>query len=207
VTGYGGTVKLRGVESLDTTQNGGAGSNLTVQGSSGGDHIVYTPASGSSGEFVFDDRLVLTFAGTDGDLTIDAGGGLDDVKIVGTLGDDTIVVDANSTTTVQVGNWKAAVIPLADAEVVSIDAGEGEDLIDVTVYDGADAVLTVAGDLEAAKKFSDEMIVRNGSATKVTYNDVKSHVFESGSVFALYKGTGSETRIDYIDVENLTFFN
>jgi hypothetical protein len=208
VTGYGGTVRYSGLEALDTGQTGGVGTNMTVLGTGGPDALDYTPAPSGTGGTIARAAgpPLLSFSGVAGLLTIDPLGGVDDVEVSGTLGNDNIVVSAGATTTVQVGATKTANIPLATTETTSIFADEGGDTVDVIVFDNVSPHLLVAGEFPSAKRFSDSMIVRNGSTSHVQYRNVQSHDPGSGTVFAQYKN-GNQTVIDYSGLEDLTFFH
>jgi Ca2+-binding RTX toxin-like protein len=208
VAGYGGTVHYAGIEALATAQSGGAGSDLTVLGTAGPDDLDYTPAAGGTAGTIV--RVagapLLSFGGVAGQLTIDPVGGVDNVEVSGTIEADSIVVSAGAVTTVQVGTTKMANIPLATTETTSILTDEGGDTVDVTVFDGVSPHLVVDGEFPSAKRFSDSLIVRNGSPGHVQYRNVQSHNQGDGTVFASYR-TGSQTVIDYFGIENVRFFH
>jgi hypothetical protein len=204
VSGYGGIVSMAAIESLVTQQAGGA---LNVDGTAGDDTLSYTPTGAGDGTIALDSSSpTLSFSGVGGTLTIDPGGGNDNVAVVGTLGQDTISALVEPTTMVQVDSTLAVAIPQASTEVLSILAGDGADLIQVTTFDTVSAILFVDGGEPSSKKNSDKIEVTNGGPSKVKFLDQKSHVKEEGSIFATYRSTGAETRIDYRSVEKLKFF-
>ena len=208
VTGYGGTVGYTGIEALATAQNGGAGTDLTVLGTGGPDALDYTPAAGGTAGTIV--RLggapFLSFGGVAGLLTIDPVGGVDDVEVSGTIVADSVVVSAGAITTVQVGTTKTANIPVATSETISVFGDEGGDTVDVTVFDSVSPHLVVSGEFPSAKRFSDNLIVRNGSASHVQYRNVQSHDQGDGTVFATYRSTSNETVIDYAGIEDIRLF-
>jgi len=208
VTGYGGSVQYTGIEALATAQGGGGGSNLTVLGTGGPDSLDYTPAAGGTAGTIVRaaGAPFLSFGGVGGQLTIDPVGGVDNVEVSGTTAADNIVVSAGAVTTVQVGATKTANIPLATTETTSILTDEGGDTVDVTVFDGVSPHLVVDGEFPSAKRFSDSLLVRNGSPGHVQYRNVQSHDPGNGTVFASYK-TGSQTVIDYFGVEDVRLFH
>ena len=134
-------------------------------------------------------------------------GSVDDVKVSGTIAADSIVVSAGAVTTVQVGATKTANIPLATTETISILTDEGGDTVDVTTFDSVSPHLVVDGEFPSAKRFSDNLIVRNGSASHVQFRNVQSHDQGDGTVFAIYESTGNETVIDYFGIEDIRFFH
>ena len=207
VTGYGGTVGYTGLESLTTAQGAGGGSNLTVLGSAGNDNIAYTPlgaAAGSISRAGF--APVLGFTGVGGVLTIDPGAGVDNVGVLGTNAADNVVVLAGALTTAQVGATKTATIPVSTSEAISLLTNAGADALDITVFDDVSPRLVVDGELPSAKRDSDAMVVRNGSASHVQYRNVQSHEPGQGTVFATYRSTGNETRVEYTGIEDIRFF-
>lgn len=207
VTGYGGVVTLAAIEGLSTAQTGGAATALTVLGSATSDDMAYQPLGASSGSLtVAGFRAGLSFDGVGGAFTLDPLGGSDKVTVLGTLADDTFYASALPMTTVGVNALKAATIPQMTAEKIAALADEGADTFDVTVFDSVAARLFLFGDQPSSKRFAENVIVRNGSASQVQYRDVKAHVFENGSVFADYKSTSMTTRLDYEGVENLKFY-
>jgi RTX calcium-binding nonapeptide repeat (4 copies) len=208
VAGYGGTVGYTGIEALATAQNGGAGTNLTVLGTAGPDALDYVPAAGGTGGTIVraGGAPSLSFGGVAGQLTIDPVGSVDDVEVSGTIATDSIVVRAGAVTTVQVGTTKTANIPVATSETISVFGDEGGDTVDVTVFDSVSPHLVVAGEFPSAKRFSDSLIVRNGSASHVQYRNVQSHDPGDGTIFATYRSTGNETVIDYAGIEDIKLF-
>jgi hypothetical protein len=66
--------------------------------------------------------------------------------------------------------------------------------------------LVVDGEFPSAKRFSDSLIVRNGSPGHVQYRNVQSHDPGDGTVFASFK-TGSQTVIDYFGIEDVRLFH
>ena len=209
VNGYGGTVGYTGIEALATAQGGGGGSGLTVLGTAGPDALDYTPAvGGTAGTIVrAAGAPILSFGGVGGQLTIDPVGSVDDVEVSGTIVADSVVVSAGAVTTVQVGTTKTANIPVATAETISVFGDEGGDTVDVTVFDNVSPHLVVEGEFPSAKRFSDNLIVRNGSASHVQYRNVQSHDQGNGTVFASYKSTSNESVIDYVGIEDIRLFH
>ena len=208
VNGYGGTVGYTGIEALATAQGGGAGTSLTVLGTGGPDALDYTPAAGgTAGTIVLAAGApFLSFGGVAGQLTIDPVGSVDDVEVSGTSVADSIVVSAGAVTTVQVGTTKTANIPVASSETISVFGDEGGDTVDVTVFDSVSPHLVVEGEFPSAKRFSDNLIVRNGSPSHVQYRNVQSHEQGDGTVFATYRSTSNETVIDYAGIEDIRLF-
>ena len=99
-------------------------------------------------------------------------------------------------------------IPLATTETISILTDEGGDTVDVTTFDSdVSPHLVVDGEFPSAKRFSDNLIVRNGSASHVQFRNVQSHNPGDGTVFAIYELTSNETVIDYFGIEDIRFFH
>ena len=207
ITGYGGTFSYTGLEALSTAQGAGAGSDLTVLGTSGRDDIAYTPSSGAAGAIARAGVApALNFDGVAGVLTIDPGADVDNVGILGSPAAESIVALAAAITTVQVGTMKTASIPVSNAEVISILTDDGADTVDISTFETVSPRLVVEGHLPAAKRFSDLMLVRNGSPSHVMFRDVRGHEPEAGTVFATYRSTGNETQIAYSSIERVRFF-
>jgi hypothetical protein len=120
---------------------------------------------------------------------------------------DSVVVSAGAVTTVQVGTTKTANIPVATSETISVFGDEGGDTVDVTVFDNVSPHLVVEGEFPSAKRFSDNLIVRNGSPSHVQYRNVQSHDQGNGTVFASYKSTSNESVIDYAGIEDIRLFH
>jgi Ca2+-binding RTX toxin-like protein len=207
VAGYGGTVSLAAIEDLATNQTGGLGTALTVLGTATSDDVAYRPLGAQSGQLsIAGFRAGLTFGGVGGTFLVDPLGGSDKVTVLGTLADDTFYAQTLPLTTVQVNALKTATIPQLTAEKIAALADEGADTFDVTVFDMVAGRLFLFGDQPSSKRFAENVIVRNGSATQVQYRDVKAHTFENGSIFVDYKSTALTTRLDYEGVENLKFY-
>lgn len=90
--------------------------------------------------------------------------------------------------------------------MVGIAAGDEADTINVTAFDGLNQVVTVDGASSGSKKhFSDTLNVGPDPAAQpnqVKLRNVAGKTDGSGSVFVTY-AAGSETRVDYIDIEQV----
>ena len=184
------------------------GSDLTVLRSAESDNLAYTPggpASGSVSRAGF--APVLGFTGVGGTLTIDPGAGVDNVSVIGTTAADNISSPGRSPHHGSgIGTTKTASIPVSTSEAISLLTNEGADALDITVFEDVSPRLVVDGELPSAKRDSDAMVVRNGSANHVQYRNVQSHDPGQGTVFATYRSTGNETRIEYTGIEDIEFF-
>jgi Bacterial Ig-like domain len=201
-----GLVGIQGIPHVSLAVNGHA---LSFAGTPGDDTLTYTPSAADGGGLArAGSSQVIDFTGVSaGGLSIDPLGGSDTVTSMGTAGTDTI----NATTkapvsTVQVNSLLALSLKTPGTEVIGIAAGDEADTINVTAFDGLNQVVTVDGASSGSKKhFSDTLNVAPDPAAKpnqVKLRNVAGKTDGSGSVFVTYTG-GSETRVDYTDIEQV----
>ncbi|MBW8883489.1 MAG: hypothetical protein JF612_01660, partial [Planctomycetia bacterium] len=143
VTGYGGTVSLSGVETLNLD----AGvNNITISGAAGPDDISVTPTGGSTAT-ITSAGLNLTINTTNSSaLTIDADGSTDAISFIGTNVAESINVVHGATTTVQRSGpvvWKT--VNVVNAEALTIEAGLGDDFFSVGGSGGPELTLLGGG--------------------------------------------------------------
>lgn len=202
INGYGaGPIHVVDVEQVSSQQQGEA-STLTVLGSAGADDLRYLPTGEDAGS-LSGAPFELHFVGVAGGLTVDPRAGSDRLTVLGGIADDRFDVLAGEVTTVQVGALAPLAVPHASTEVVHMFGADGTDVFDITTFSTVSPVLAVYGDSPAAKRFSDTLVLRDGSG-KAQFRDVKGHEFETGSAFAAYK-SGHSTRVDYVEMESVQF--
>jgi hypothetical protein len=204
ITGYGGNVKVTALERVATGQDGSPTTTLNIAGTTGADDYAYLPTGADTGSVTLTPELTLSFAGVGGAFTVDAGGATDKVTIRGTVADDLFKASAGPLMSVRVNDTKAINLPQAPTEQTFMAGADGSDTFDVTVFDSVSPTLTAFGDWPSSKRFSDALIMRDGSG-KAQFKDVKGHIFETGSASATYRATSKTSRVDYQELESVQF--
>ena len=204
ITGYGGAVKVAALERVATEQDGSPTTTLDIAGTTGVDDYAYVPSGADTGAVTLTPEMTLSFAGVAGAFTVNPGGASDKVTIRGTVADDLFKASAGPLMSVRVNDTKAVNLPQAPTEQTFMAGADGSDTFDVTVFDSVSPTLTAFGDWPSSKRFSDALIMRDGSG-KAQFKDVKGHIFETGSASAAYRATGKTSRVDYQELESVQF--
>jgi uncharacterized repeat protein (TIGR01451 family) len=152
-----GAVSLSGVETLNV--NAGAGA-ISVVGRSTAETLDVTPTGANTATIVASGLNLVVNTNNTGTLTIDTSGGSDTVVVNGTAAADTIDVLRGATSTVQVNALKqvGVLTPLGNPDALVVNAGLGDDFINVSGSAGPQS-LVVDGGLPTA---SDTLTITNG---------------------------------------------
>lgn len=168
ITGYGGTIALSGVDVVNMTAGG---NTLTVVGTAGDDTFNFTPSAAGAGSFTatwtgaaVGASPLFTYTGVGASITANGGaGGFDTLGLTATAGNDNINAVQNSATALAYSQNAFTVnFTLTVMEGAVLDAGNGDDLIRVSVADA----------LEAAPAGSLAYLVHGGSGNdRLVVND------------------------------------
>jgi hypothetical protein len=204
IAGATGDVGIVGIPSVVFSLNG---QPLTILGSGGDDSLSYTPTTATGGNLTRGGSAqVLTFSSV-GMLTIDPLGGNDVVTTVATAGADTINVNVDITTIVQVGMTLAVRMPIANTELVAVLAGGGKDVITVSATDAVNAFVFVDGGepAPASPNKGDSLHGAGLSPKPFVQNSPGGPTQGSGILTIEYpKTTNNVTTVDYSHIEKVT---
>ena len=120
---------------------------------------------------------------------------------------DGVAVTVNTTLTVQVGAMQALNMPAGEIERVGISTLQGNDTINVGIFDTVNASLFVdGGQPTTVNKGNDTINFRDLSAgRKGTYSNISGGSAEgAGAVVLSFKAAGRSTRVDYVGIEKQT---
>ena len=180
---------------------------LTVNLTSGDDSLGYTPSAADAGSIALAGvAQVINFSGA-GVFTVNPLSGNDTVTTYGTAAGDGVAVTVNTTLSVQVGGTRTLNMPAADIEKVGISTIQGNDTINVNIFDTVNAFLFVdGGEPTTVNKGNDALNTVDMSAGKKgTYSNISGGPSPgSGAVVLAFKATGTATRIDYVNIEKQT---
>jgi hypothetical protein len=183
------------------------GNLLTVNLTTGDDSLGYTPSSGTAGSFYLASVGQTVNFSSAGTLTVNPLSGNDTVTTYGTAASDAVAVTVDTTITVQVGTARAVNLPAGQIERVGIATLQGNDTINVSVYDTASAFLFVDGGEPStvnkgndALNFFDMSVGRKGGYSNISGGPSEG----SGAIVLTFKSTGNLTRADYVNIEKQT---
>jgi hypothetical protein len=209
IQGYGsasptGLIGIIGIPAVALNANG---NTVTVNLTPRGDSLGYTPSGPSAGSFSLEgvgQTIGFTNAGL---FTVNPLSGNDTVTTYGTAAGDVVTANVNTNVTVQVGSTKLLNLPAAQIEKVGISTLQGNDTIDVNIYDTVSAALFVdGGEPTTVNKGNDVLNLFDKSAgRKGVYSNISGgSTAGSGAVVLSFKTTGNTTRVDYVAVEKQT---
>jgi hypothetical protein len=205
IAGASGDAGIVGIPTVYLAANGQA---LTILGTPGDDVLTYTPTDAGGGNvLVSATGQMFALSNVLTPLVINPLGGNDVVSTMGTANDDTLTVNVDVDSTVQVGAFLTLSMPTANVERMAISTLDGQDTVNVSVQDTVSANLTVAeGDpAPAPHKVGDLLAVNAASPKGHVQNSPGGPNKGSGVVLVTYpKTTGTTTRIDYDGVESVT---
>ena len=180
---------------------------LTVNLTGGDDALSYTPSAADAGSISLASvAQLINFSGA-GTFTVNPLSGNDTVTTNGTAAADAVAVVVNATLSVQVGSTRALNMPAADIEKVGISTVQGNDTINVSIFDTVNANLFVdGGEPTTVNKGNDALNTfdmsagKKGSSSNISGGSTPG----AGAVVLTFKATGNATRIDYVNVEKQT---
>jgi len=198
-----GAVALTGIETLNV--NAGAGA-INVVGQTIAETLDVTPTGIDTAAIVASGLNLVVNTSNTGTLTIDTAGGSDTVVVNGTAAADTIGVVRGATTTVQVNVLKQVGIltPLVNSDALVVNAGLGNDLIDVSGSAGPQS-LAVDGGVSAP---SDTLTIANsitGTTTVTTGSTPDSGVITSNDGGVSFAGIELISITGAAATDNITF--
>ena len=199
--------QLIGISEIPVVNLDANGRTLTVNLTSGSDTLGYTPASATGGSFALagaGQTIDFTNAGV---FTVNPLAGDDTVTTYGGAANDTVAVTVNATLVVQVGATRALNLPAVQIEKVGIVTLQGNDTINVSIFDTVDARLFVdGGEPTTVNKGNDTMNLFDMSVgRKGVYSNVSGgSTAGAGAVVLSFKATGRSTRVDYVAIEKQT---
>jgi hypothetical protein len=210
VTGFpgypsaGSTVGILGIPTVNLDMNGHA---LTILGTSLDDNLTFTPTD-SQGGIVrrTESDQVLHLANIGETFEIDPGTGTDAVEVIGTSLDDLLTAEVDTTSSIQVNSLQNVTMPTANIERLGIFSQQGQDTLDIFVFDTVNAYLLVdAGEPASTNPVADTLNVYAASSQGHLQKQPGGPVQGSGSIFVTYPMTTEvESRIDYAHVEKIS---
>ena len=199
--------QLIGIRDIRLVSLNANGKTLTVNLTGGDDALSYTPSAADAGSISLAGvAQVINFTSA-GTFTVNPLGGSDTVTTNGTAAADAVAVTVNTTLSVQVGSTRALNMPAADIEKVGLSTVQGNDTINVNIFDTVNANLFVdGGEPTTVNKGNDALNSFDMSAGKKgTYSNISGGSSPgAGAVVLTFKGTGKATRIDYVNIEKQT---
>jgi hypothetical protein len=194
-----------GISGIPTVNLDTNNQSLTVNLTGGDDSLGYTPSGAASG------LLALAGAGqtinfaSSSSLTVNPLAGNDTVTTHGSAVGDTVNVSVNTALTVQVGTTRTLILPAAQIEKVGISTLQGNDTINVNIFNTVSAALFVdGGEPTTVNKGNDILNLFDRSAgRKGVYSNISGgSTAGSGAVVLTFKSLGTATRVDYVAIEN-----
>ena len=199
--------QLIGIRDIPIVNLNANAKTLTTNVTAGDDSLGYTPSGPDAGSMALAGvAQVINFSGA-GVFTVNPLGGNDTVTTNGSAAADGVVVTVNTTLSVQVGSTRALNMPAAAIERVGISTVQGNDTINVNMFDTVDAFLFVdGGEPTTVNKGNDALNLFDMSAGKKgTYSNISGGPSPgAGAVVLTFKATGKATRIDYVNIEKQT---
>jgi hypothetical protein len=199
--------QLIGIRDIPVVNINANGKALTVNLTSGDDSLGYTPSGPDAGGFSLmgvDQTINFSNAGV---FTVNPLSGNDTVTTYGTAADDGVGVTVNTTLSVQVGATRALNLPAADIEKVGVSTLQGNDTINVSIFDTVNASLFVdGGEPTTVNKGNDVLNTFDMSVgRKGTYSNISGGPSPgAGAIVLSFKATGNATRVDYVNIEKQT---
>jgi hypothetical protein len=92
-------------------------------------------------------------------------------------------------------------VAVASADSLAVAADNGDDILEITVFNGRAPTVFLEGEDAAPKRFGDELGGRHGSG-RAGYHDVTGHAFGDCTVVARYRNAFTG-RIDYTRIEGV----
>lgn len=199
-----GLIGINGISTVNVSVNG---NTLTFNLTGGDDSLSYTPAGPNSGSVALA-GVAQTIAFTDaGTLTVNPLGGNDTVTTIGTPVGDTVNVVVDTTISVQVGSARALNMPAVQTEKIGISTLQGNDTINVNIFDTVSAALFVdGGEPTTVNKANDVLNLFDMTAgRKGIYSNISGGSSPgAGAVVLTFKAAGTATRVDYVGIEKQT---
>lgn len=206
VTGYpgipGGVVGIAGIPVVNLDANG---NGLAFLGTASDDSLTYMPTGAEAGTVTRDDSTqVINFTSVAGILSVDPLAGTDAVSVLGTPNADAITATGDTTSTVQVNATKLIEMPAASVEEILMFAGNGQDVIDITIMDTVAQFFTVDGGAPSSNPKNGDALTVIAGSPQAKVQKQSSPVKGSGSVFVDYfKTTLNVSRVDYVGIEKI----
>ncbi len=199
-----GLIGISGVPVVNVNVNGNM---LTFNLTAGDDALNYTPASANAGSVALA-GVAQTIAFTNsGVLTVNPLAGNDTVTTIGSAVGDTVGVVVDTTILVQVGTTLALRMPAVQIEKIGISTLQGNDTINVNIFDTVNAALFVdGGDPTTVNKGNDALNLFDMTVGKKGFysNISGGSTSGAGAVVLNFKGPGTSTRVDYVAIEKQT---
>jgi len=199
--------QLIGIRDIPIVNLNANAKTLTVNLTGGDDSLGYTPSGPAAGSISLAGvAQVINFSGA-GVFTVNPLAGNDTVTTYGTAAGDGVAVTVNTTLSVQVGATRTLNMPAADIEKVGISTIQGNDTINVDIFDTVNAFLFVdGGEPTTVNKGNDALNLFDMSAGKKgTYSNISGGPSPgAGAVVLTFKAAGTATRVDYVNIEKQT---
>jgi hypothetical protein len=199
-----GLIGINGIPTVNVNVNGKV---LTVNLTNGDDTLSYTPSGPDAGSLALAGVNQTINVSGSGAFTVNPLGGNDTVTTYGTAAGDTVNVTVNTTIAVQAGSALTLNMPAAQIEKVGISTFQGNDTINVNIFDTASALLFVdGGDPTTVNKGNDVLNLFDRSVgRKGTYSNISGGSTPgAGAVVLIFKAAGTSTRVDYVNIEKQT---
>jgi hypothetical protein len=199
--------QLIGIRDIPIVNVDANAKTLTGNLTTGDDSLGYTPSGADAGSVSLagvDQTINFSNAGV---FTVNPLGGNDTVTTYGTAADDVVGVTVNTTLSVQVGGTKVLNVPAVQIEKVGISTVQGNDTINVSIFDTVDAFLFVdGGEPTTVNKGNDVLNTFDMSVgRKGNYSNISGGSSPgAGAIVLSFKSTGTATRVDYVNIEKQT---
>lgn len=196
-----------GIAGIPTVNLNVGGQTLTVDLTAGDDRLDYIPAGPGAGSISLAGSGQTIDLVSSGAFTVNPLAGNDTVTTIGTAAGDSVNVTIDTTVTVQVGSTLTMRMPAIQVEKIGVSTLQGNDAVNVNVYDTASAALFVdGGQPTTVNKGNDQLNLFDKSAgRKGVYSNISGgSTAGTGAIVLSFKSTGATTRVDYVGIEKQT---
>jgi hypothetical protein len=199
-----GTIGIAGIPTVNLNVGG---QTLSINLTGADDSLNYTPSGSNAGSVALAGVSQTINFSNSGLFTVNPLAGNDTVTTIGTAAGDTVNVTVNTTATVQVGSTLKLNMPAAEVEKIGISTLQGNDTVNVSIFDTVNAALFVdGGEPTTVNKGNDVLNLFDMSAGKKgNYSNISGgSTAGAGAVVLTFKAAGYSTRVDYSGIEKQT---
>jgi hypothetical protein len=142
-----------------TVGNSGAGANLTVNGTAGGDAFSFSSTAPTAGRLTAPGQPSIDYSGLTNAISVDPGAGANSLTLLGTLAADTFNATLVSTLSAQRVGGAPLSAPIANLTVLGFSGDAGLDTFNMTTDPGTEANVDIDGGSPGGKKGGDTLNV------------------------------------------------